>query len=901
MVSHSVIWTLMILMKSEVIKLNGQILIKKLFTCMLCFCLLATGLFAAGISDVEAAESTTVYFLNSSGWSDIYGYVWNDYGNESLGSWPGTRLESAPEIGPNWYKIQVSLESDFHFISNNNAGTQYDSYISSSYGSVYLVPQADTVYTSAKDAETAMGITSDSGGTNPDLDYDIDLNGTGATLPYTTYEAEDADTNTSPLSKSIKYLSDIQSEASGRQAVILSNTGDYVEFTLTEAANTFVLRYCTPDSSDGTGSVSNLSLYINGTDTGDISLTSKYSWVYGSYPYNNVPDNSSGHRFFDEVRGFFPTGTLSKGTTIKLQKDSSDTAGYYIIDFIECELVDTAGTQPSNSLSVTAYGAVANDGIDDYQAFVNCISDATSLGKEVWIPAGSFDLVSKQPINVSDVTIRGAGMWYTSLNGAGAAFKYQNTCKFYDFSMTGVSTIRDDAGDLAGFEGLGAATNVTIQNIWMEHMKVGIWSYNTTGLVIQGCRIRNTYADGINLCSSTNNSTVRNNNLRNTGDDCIAIWPWQGDSCNNTIAYNTVQIPTLANGIAVYGGSGNVVEYNYVADTINNGSGICIGTNYDTLKEFSGTTIVKNNILERCGSYHCDYSYPIGAIWIWGTKNPMTSTYEITDNALYDCSYEGILFDCWNTVTGIKIKNTNIYGATDGIYIRGNTNCSATFENVGIANYSGSLLNNECSTFVVNQTDKGIYETTIPEIDQKPTITLSDNIVIHGYQISTTLGGSRTIYSVEPEISGKAVIERGLVYGLSPYIDKSDIYVGAASEYICSYAATANGLLSTSFGSQTAASYAMTMTNNIGSTSVAGLEAIYYVRAYAKLEDGSYVYSDISSYSVYRIADYLYQNIKMSLKERHDYLYDNILSIVNSNYTKVDYNWSSSIVKTIVI
>lgn len=742
-----------------------------------------------------------------------------------------------------------------------------------------------------------MDMSGESSGNGANSDLKYDLGNTGAMLPYVTYEAEDAMTNASVLSKSTTYLTDIQSEASGRQAVKLTNTGDYVEFTLTQPINAMVIRYSIPDSSDGAGINSDISLYINGKDSGNLSLTSKYAWVYGAYPYTNNPEVGNGHRFFDESRTFFSEGTLTKGTTIKLQKDFSDLASYYIIDFVECELVEAANTQPFGSLSVTDYGAIENDGNDDYQAFADCISVARETGREVWIPAGDFHFVSKQSLNVSDVTIRGAGMWYTNLIGAGASFHYEGTCEFYDFSLSGVSTVRNDSEDLAAFEAIGTSTNVTIENIWMEHVKVGVWSCNTTNIVIQGCRIRNTYADGINLCSSTNGAIVRNNNIRNTGDDCIAIWPWQGDSCQNTISYNTIQLPTLANGIAVYGGSGNIIEHNYVADTINNGSGICIGTDYTTQNGFSGITTVRNNILVRCGSYHCDYSYPVGAIWIWATKSPMTANYEIDNNTLYECSYEGFLFDCWNTVTGVSIKNTNIYKATDGIYIRGNKSSSATVDNVGIAEYSGNLIKNECRGFVMTQNGTGIYETTIPEINDKKEIVISDGVTLQGYQISTFSGGTRTVYSIEPEIDGKTVTECGLVYGLCPYVEEAELYVGSESSYVYSYAATSSGIMNVSFGSDTATSYTMTMKQNIGNISIAGLNANYYVRAYAKLSDASYVYSEIGSYSIYTIADYLYQNRKMPLPERHEYLYDKILSVVDTTYKKVDYNWCDFLVK----
>lgn len=880
--------------------MKGTKFIKKLIAHILCICIVVCGFNVSGSKDVQAA-TTMVYFLNTPGWNSVYGYVWMDDGSSPLGNWPGTEMQLASEMGVNWYKVEVPVSSGIHFISNNNNGTQYESYISENSGSVYITAETDKVYMSAKEAETAMGVNSGSSGsgstgegdTNPDLDNDVDLSGTGAKLPYVTYEAEDASTNATILEKDTTYLTAMQSEASGRQAVKLKNTGDYVEFTLNEVANAMVIRYSMSDSSDGAGLNADLSLYVNGADNGNLSLTSKYAWIYGGYPYNNSPSNGNGHRFFDESRVLFSQGTLSAGTKIKLQKDFSDTATYYIIDFIECEMVDNALTQPSNSISVTDYGAVADDGNDDYSAFVNCISAAKNAGKEVWIPAGEFTLTQERALEVSDVTIRGAGMWYTILYGAGAAFKYQGTCKFYDFAMTAVSTVRDDSGDLAGFEGVGTAINATIENIWMEHMKVGVWSYNTTNLVIQGCRIRNTYADGINLCSSTNNAVVRNNNLRNTGDDCIAIWPWQGDSCNNIIEYNTVQCPTLANGIAVYGGSGNKVQYNYVADIINNGSGICIGTDYDTSNGFSGTTTVSHNVLVRCGSYHCDYSYPVGAIWIWATKSPMTAEYVIKENTFYDCSYEGVLFDCWNTVTGVAVKNTNIYGATDGIYIRGNTNSSTTLENVGIAEYTGELVKNECNTFTVNYSGNGVYATTMPE-PEPPT---KDGVILDGFQISTTLGGLRTVYTVEAEINEETVEERGLVYGLSRYIGEDDVYVGSNSAYVRSYAATQAGVYDTSSASETATQYVMTMKQNIGATSGSGLEADYYVCAYAKLSDGTYVYSDVSTFSVYDVADYLYQNTKMANVDSHNYLFDNILSVVNSEYKTVEFDWGTIVVK----
>ncbi|MEK8169382.1 hypothetical protein NKH77_05020 [Streptomyces sp. M19] len=87
----------------------------------------------------------------------------------------------------------------------------------------------------------------------------------------------------------------------GREAVVLEETGDYVEFELTEPANALTLRYSIPDSASGTGIQAPLSVYADGEHISDLDLTSEYSWVYGAYPYTNDPAQGSGHHFFDET------------------------------------------------------------------------------------------------------------------------------------------------------------------------------------------------------------------------------------------------------------------------------------------------------------------------------------------------------------------------------------------------------------------------------------------------------------------------------------------------------------------------------------------------------------------------------------------------------------------------
>lgn len=776
----------------------------KMMALVLSICMLISS--PIGAEKVQAAGNSTIYFLNSDGWNEVYAYVWGD--EELLGGWPGTKAQNE---GSGWYKISVPKEKGFNIIFNNAQGAQSGNAYIDNTNSVYVAMPGDAKYNSKAEAEQAMGyanantrvyfynsanwskvsayvygksealgrwpgketqsdgsgwyyvdvpvsasegftiIFNDSNNGNQADDIYINdannvyltvgtnakfaskdallssqsgtgtgngstssatpaeklslttgLSGTGASLSYTEVEAEAAQTNGDILSKSTAYWNDIQSEASGRQAVKLDGSGEYVEFTLPKQANTMVIRYAMPDSGNGGGQNATISMYVNGNHNRDIALTSQYAWVYGEYPFNNNPANGKGHRFFDEVRLFFDQ-TYSAGTRIRLQKDSGDSAAYYIVDLADFEQVGGAIAKPNGYLSVTDYGAKANDNQDDYDAFVACINEAKKNGGGVYIPEGTYRLNNKRVIDVSGVTVRGAGMWYTTLYGAGAAFKVSGTCGFSDFAMTGVSTVRDDSGDLAAFEGYDATNDVVIQNIWMEHIKVGCWFYNAKGLVIQGCRIRNTYADGINLCSNVHNAVVQNNHLRNTGDDGIAIWPWQANSTDNTIQYNTVQCPTLANGIAVYGGGNQKILNNDIADNIAFGAGIDISTNFETRDGFTGAITVSNNILRRCGSYEHNYKYPMGSIWIHAAMRPITSGVTVSGNTVYDGSYSGVTFDGGQEINNVQFKNNTFYGTKEhAIHVRSGVYGSASLENHVVADIGGQWIQNDSSRFTVN-------------------------------------------------------------------------------------------------------------------------------------------------------------------------------------------------------
>ncbi|MGH2411783.1 MAG: carbohydrate-binding protein, partial [Chloroflexota bacterium] len=177
----------------------------------------------------------------------------------------------------------------------------------------------------------------------------------GATVPYVEYEAESARTNGVIIGPD-RIFGDLAAEASGRKAVTLRKVGQFVEFTLRRPANGMVVRYSIPDSAKGTGITAPLGLYVNGRFRQALTLTSKYTWLYGSYPFTNNPAGLGGHHFYDETHLLFPS-TLPAGTTVRLQVDPGDTAPSYTIDLADFEQVPAPYREPAGYLSLASFGA----------------------------------------------------------------------------------------------------------------------------------------------------------------------------------------------------------------------------------------------------------------------------------------------------------------------------------------------------------------------------------------------------------------------------------------------------------------------------------------------------------------------------------------------------------------
>lgn len=580
--------------------------------------------------------------------------------------------------------------------------------------------------------------------------------GRGAAVPYTSYEAEAADYQGTLLSADALRTfghTNFGTESSGRQSVRLNSTGQFVEFTSTNAANSIVVRNSIPDAPGGGGIEATISLYINGSFAQKLTLSSRHSWLYGNTDgpeaLTNTPQ-ADARRLFDESHALL-SQSYPAGTRFKLQRDGNDSASFYIIDMIDLEQVAPALSQPSNCTSITAYGAVPNDGLDDTSAIQRAVTDdQNGVISCVWIPAGQWrqeqKILTDDPLNrgtynqvgISNVTIRGAGMWHSQFytltepqdvvgginhpHEGNFGFDIDTNTQISDIAIFGSGRIRGGDGNDEGGVGLNGrfGQNTRITNVWIEHANVGAWvgrDYDNipalwgpgNNLEFSGMRIRNTYADGINFTNGTSNSRVFNSSFRTTGDDAMAVWANTAvrdratdNTHDNHFVNNTVQLPWRANGIAIYGGINNSIENNLIYDTMNY-PGIMLATDHSPLP-FGGTTLIANNGLYRCGGVFWNEDQEFGAITLFPSTLDITGV-TIRDTDIYDSTYDGIQFKNGGgnmpnvAVTNVRIDDSN-NGA--GILAMGGARGNANLTNVTITNSAdGHIVIQPGSQFLI--------------------------------------------------------------------------------------------------------------------------------------------------------------------------------------------------------
>jgi hypothetical protein len=551
--------------------------------------------------------------------------------------------------------------------------------------------------------------------------------GRGANMPFTVMEAESASNTTNGTKLAPNFTpGDFAGEASGRSAVYLDATGEYVEFTLTSPANAFVLRNAVAENTTGT-----VSIYANGVDKGNFSVSSKFSYLYatpttlGRLGYDN--SGTKAYWLYEDAQLMLDT-VYPVGTKIRIQKDAGDVSWIYV-DMIETENVAPAASNPDPTKYVQVSGTKSID-----QALTEFRQDTTKKG--IFIPAGTWTLNSKIYIYGRATEIIGAGPWHTKLtapqdqSNTDVGFNIASTANgstIKDLSAWGNYQYRVD-GPGKFIDGNGMQ-NVTIQNIWAEHFICLYWGVGASNNTFKNNRIKNTFADGINMTNGSNNNVIDNNYARATGDDSFAEFSAvdAGGSYNvgNKFTNLTAVAVRRAAAFAAYGGSNNLFQNLYGADTLTY-PGLTISSlsfGYNTLGFGDVDTVFDGITLDRTGGDFWtsvgaddkinDYQN-FGAIWLYGGdrafKNILVKNVDINNPV-----YFGLMFQSKSPenlpMQNVRLENINInnptrYGiklvakAEDG---QGPVVGQASFTNVKVNNPGVTAIYGEskCPNFTV--------------------------------------------------------------------------------------------------------------------------------------------------------------------------------------------------------
>ncbi|MTG87949.1 glycosyl hydrolase [Cellulosimicrobium sp. BIT-GX5] len=502
--------------------------------------------------------------------------------------------------------------------------------------------------------------------------------GRGANLPFDTYEAEDGVTGGgATVLAPNRVVGDLAGEASGRRAVTLDQTGAYVEWTTKAPTNTLLTRFSIPDAAGGGGTDATLAIFVDGQFLKNIDLTSRYAWLYGNETNpGNQPGQGAPRHVYDEASTLLGT-TVPAGSTIRLQKTAQNTS-QYAIDFVDLELATPqANPDPERYTQPTGF---THQDVQD--ALDRVRMDTTGTLDGVYLPAGDYQTANKFQVYGKAVDVVGAGPWFTrffapqSQENTDVGFRAEasaNGSTFRDFAYFGNYTSRiDGPGKVFDFADV---KNMTIDNIWVEHMICMFWASNMDDSEVKNSRIRNTFADAINMTNGSANNHVHNNQARGTGDDSFALFAatdnggsgQRGNVFENLTSTNTWR----AAGLAVYGGQDNTFRNIYVADTLVY-SGVTISSlDFGYPMEgfgpaptvFDGLTVVRSG-----GHFWGDQVF--GAVWMFSASKAFGNI-EVRNLDIVDPTYSGIMFQTnyvggqpQNTFQNPTFTNVTITGAT---------------------------------------------------------------------------------------------------------------------------------------------------------------------------------------------------------------------------------------------
>ncbi len=525
--------------------------------------------------------------------------------------------------------------------------------------------------------------------------------------PYQRYEAEPnyCTTDGSFLTPSEDQRT-LQSEASHQQALQLIQPNSYVSWVIDQPGDGLTIRFSLPDNAAGTGTQGTLAVYANSEQVGTLSLDSYWAWQYCSatYPTNNPQNGPVIRMKYDETH-LRLSRTIAAGETLRLVKTDANTTPY-TIDFVELEPVPDPVTYESLSGNKVQY-----NGQGDLADFIG-----NNQGKIIYLPQGTFSTQKRIYLTGDNTQLIGAGMWYTTLYFSAPSDNISTYdkrgiegqaghCRVEGLYLNTINNQRyynnQDSYQVGkGFMGWWGSNSV-ISHCWVEHFECGAWiadygNHGSNNLLVEHCRFRNNYADGINCCHHTQGHTIQYCSFRNNGDDDMASWSTSVRATNHTFAYCTAENNWRASSLGIFGGENHHAHHLLIIDGLE--SGVRINSDFSGAGfSTQGTISVHDVAIHHCGCVNEEKG--VGGDF-WGTKQSAlsiwASNYAISNVSLERIDIivsrgEGVMLGgrYSNQLMNVSIKDLYVESATTGLAFMGAKG------NVGYCNLRFSACNQD--------------------------------------------------------------------------------------------------------------------------------------------------------------------------------------------------------------
>lgn len=516
--------------------------------------------------------------------------------------------------------------------------------------------------------------------------------------PYERYEAEPdyCTTNGTFLTASDDQRT-LAAEASHQQALQLTAKGDYVEWTVGTAGDGLTIRFSLPDNESGTGTTGTLLVRAGTEQVGTLSLSSYWAWQYctDNYPDNTPKTNCVIRMKYDETH-LRLSRTIESGERLRLEKADDNTTPY-TVDFIELEPIPAAVRfEDIEGEKVQYTGGSLFD-------FVNA-----NGGKTIYIPEGRWECDKRLYLNTNNTELIGAGEWYTEIyfsapsdqadtymqRGIETNSSHIRIEGLYLNTINNQRYYQNNDSKQVGKAFMGGfGQNSIIRHCWAEHFECGAWIADYSGassknLLVEHCRFRNNYADGINCAHGCEGHTVRYCSFRNNGDDDMASWTTTRVCKHITYAYCTAENNWRASSLGFFGGTGHEAHHLAIFDAIECGArvnadfaGKGFGSDEDiyihdlTIRHCGCTGGTKGTAGDFWGN--TQGAFNIGGASHYAVRNIRIENVEVADSR----RFAFFLSAGTNKLENIRLRNITIRNAQTGFYF-GNVSGNATYCNL---------------------------------------------------------------------------------------------------------------------------------------------------------------------------------------------------------------------------